>query len=316
MKILYAAGDSSNSKICLERFHNVISNNEKLNNNLLIKYSVFKKSKPYFDIDWCLDCLFDIQRPDHFKLSDNDNLSIYYDQVKYFNPDLIISDLEFFSSYIGGVLNIPVWQCSSSLLNEGLQKTEKYNIGFHKKYSFLYNKKTDTKNVIINSILNSENNFVYSHFGDIDTPPKLKSNFQWIRPYFLVGKKNKLCSHNIVAALSNFTNKKIFEELYHKDDTIIFSLFKEEFGNFQIKSIYDYQEYICNLYNSNYYITQGQSNFLADAYYNGKYSFIYPDFNDIECLANSMFSEKFKFAKCIYDFNKELNNEIINTNTC
>jgi hypothetical protein len=44
---------------------------------------------------------------------DNHILKIYADQVRFYKPDLIISDLEFYTSYIGLNSDIPVWQYSA-----------------------------------------------------------------------------------------------------------------------------------------------------------------------------------------------------------
>src|SRR5258706_5453728 len=99
MKILYAANNNINSLIQLSRFLRVISKQHH------IKISAYKKSSPpSINIDWTLDALLNIFNP---RLSlNNDNLCIYYDQVKKFKPDLVISDFEYFTSSVAADLNV------------------------------------------------------------------------------------------------------------------------------------------------------------------------------------------------------------------
>src|SRR5271155_1177897 len=108
MKILYAAGDNTNACTQLSRFVQAMPNHQ-------IKVAAYQQSSPKgMNIDWTLNCLLNVFTG---QIAENDNLKIYYDQIVYFAPDLIISDLEYFTSYLAGVGNIPLWQCSSSLIN-------------------------------------------------------------------------------------------------------------------------------------------------------------------------------------------------------
>ena len=134
LKILYAAANNQNAKIQLSRFMEAIKGKP-----YIVKVAAYKKSSPEMNIDWTLDCLLNIFEPEHISL-DNDNFQTYYEQVKYFNPDLIISDLEYFTSYIANVLNITLWQCSSSIINFSLVGEYKYNLGIFKKYAYIFNK--------------------------------------------------------------------------------------------------------------------------------------------------------------------------------
>lgn len=300
LKILYAASNNENSKIQLSRFLKAIEGKP-----YLVKVAAYKQSSPKdVSIDWTLDCLRNIFKPDLISI-DNDNFSIYFEQVKYFNPDLIISDMEYFTSYIANVLNITLWQCSSSLINLAVSNEDRHNVGFSKQYSYLIRKETRPQR-IINIIDNSNCNFVYSHFGDIKNPPSLKENYEWIRPYHTVGKDYAPCSHNIVAGLPK-NNKKIFHLLKKYPDSVAFSDFSEEsYFNLLLKDIGNHEEYTCNLSNSNLFVCEGQTSFLADAYYNNKYSVVMINFKDTECVINSLFSEKFQLSHTIYDSEEDL----------
>ena len=300
IKILYAASNNINSKISLDRFLNYVDD------SFTLKVAAFKKSSPSMNIDYTLDCLLNIFEPEHFSL-ENDNLQIYFEQIKNYKPDLIISDLEFFTSYVGNILNIPVWQCSSSLLTYGLSFKNKYESGIHKKYSYLFNKNQRHNQKIINIVENSDLNLVYSHFGDLESSPELKNNFHWIRPYHYIGKKSLTCKHNIIAANINHNNK-ILSLLRNNNDCVLFAEFLEGYyDNILIKNIYNQEEYFCNIANSNSYICEGYTNFLADAFYNKKFSAVFNNLESAEQVLNNIFTEKFNLGKIIYNEN-DLNN--------
>lgn len=311
LKILYAASDNLNSKIQLSRFLKAIEGKP-----YIIKIAAYKNSSPSVNIDWTLDSLLNMFNPNIIYL-DNDNLKIYYQQIKSFAPDLIISDLEYFTSYIANILNIPLWHCSSSLIRYGVTLGTKNNVGLFKHYNFIFNRQSDHSVRIINIIDNANYNFVYSHLGDIENGPLLQSKFDWIRPYYPEGKISIPCQRNIIAA-SLFNNKNILSLIKKYPDCVSFSEFEqEEYENILLKDINNMEEYACNLKNSNLFVCEGQTNFLADAYYNNKYSIVFPNLKDPECIINSSFSEKYKLSTLIYNAKEDIsdffNKEIIST---
>lgn len=298
LKILYSVGNNVNSKIQLTRFLQNVP--ESLN----IKVAAFKKSSPKINIDWTLDCLLDVFNKD--KVVENDNLKIYLNQIKYFNPDLIISDMEHFTSQIALELNIPLWQCSSSLINHALSNKEKNNLGLFKKYGYLTHRVSLLPGKHANIIENSNRRFIYSHLGDLDNSPNIKDNFEWIRPYHLVGKKSILCQHNMVVGMIN-NNKKILSYLKNKEDIVVFSEnFDEYYSNMLMKDISNQSEFSCNLKNSDLFINEGYLDLMADAFYNGKFSVIFPNLFEIECIINSLYAEKMKIGVNIYDLGIDL----------
>lgn len=300
MKILYAAGNYENSKIVLSRFI------EHLDNKHTLKIAAYKKSSPNnINIDWTLDCLLNMFRLEHYSVENNDNLNTYHQQIKYYNPDLIIGDMEYFTSHIANRLNIKLWQCSSLLINHAMQDNEKYGLNLFNQYCYIGNRLPLNTQKITNIIDNSDRNFVYSHLGDFDYPPKLKSNFEFIRPYHKIGKVSIPCKHNIVARLP-VPNKNIINVLKQYKDTVIFTDVPEEQYDGVIVKKYNTEEYYCNLKNSNIFLCQGRGSLLADAYYNGKYSVVIPNFDDLECLTSAAVSEKMKLSSTIFDNSLDL----------
>ena len=287
MKILYAASNNQNAKVQLLRFLGAMKGSPHQ-----IKVSAFKKSSPKdINVDWTLDALLNIYRPDLIALH-SDNLGIYLEQVKSFAPDLIISDLEYFTSCVANELNIPLWQCSSSLINYALIRNEKYNLGLFKYHAHALNRDTLHSQRMVNILDNSARNFVYSHYGDMTEPPSLIDGFQWVRPYHKVTKDYVPCRHNITAAFS-VPDKKVMAFLKKYPDSVAFVDDPQEtYQNVQVKDIRIVDEYYCNLKNSTLYVCRGQTSFLADAFYNGKFAFVFPDYEDAESITNSQLAQK------------------------
>lgn len=304
LKILYAAGNNSNGKIALARFIKAMQGKP-----FTIKVAAYKKSSPNINIDWTLDCLLNIFRPEHISL-DNQNLDTYFKQIKYYAPDLIISDMEYFTSHIANELDITLWQCSSSLINFALTTKQKYSLGIFKHHAYLLNKNPLNTQRHIHVLDNSNGNFIYSHFGDSQLPPEIKPEYEWIRPYHHVGKISVPCQHNIVAGMLN-SNKNILRLLKQYTDSVVFTGFTEEqYPNLLMKDINNEEEYFCNIKNSNLFANEGQTSFLADAFYNGKYSIVIPNTEDPECMINSTISEKLMLSTSIYqseDLNPYIN---------
>lgn len=293
LKILYAACNRQNSKIALQRFMNAIKGKP-----YIVKIAAYKKSSPNINIDWTLDSLNNIFGENIFSF-DNDNLRIYFEQVKAFNPDLIISDLEHYTSHIANLLNIPLWQCSPSILDYSLTKKQKIRFATYKiYYAVLYKNENSIRNLHI--INNSDRKLIYSHFCDIENPPEILDNYEWVRPYHTVGKISPMCYHNIVCSLFS-PDKKIISFLKDKEDVVLFSqLIYEKFNKISLKNIENESEYFCNLQNSRFFISEGHPSFLADAFYNNKKSFLAINYEDTECLLHGAISEKLNLSKILY----------------
>jgi len=180
MKILYAAGNRKGSFRQLRRFLDSIKNKK-----LDVQIAAYSKSMGNLDIDYNLDCLLNFTNPDG-NITYNENYVFYYNEIKRFDPDLIISDIEVFTSMIGLELNKKVWQVSPVLLYYALDFDAKYRSGIRKNYAYLFNR-TFTKKSHINFVVNnSDRRFVYSHLCDINEAPKLPDKYEWIRPEFLL----------------------------------------------------------------------------------------------------------------------------------
>ena len=105
-------------------------------------------------------------------------------------------------------------------------------------------------------------------------------------------------------------NKKIINYLRFHNDTVYFSnIDYENYTNVLSKNINNEEEYFCNLKNSHLFINSGHSTFIADAFYNSKYSIIIPDITDMECILNSYVSSKNKTSSIMFYLKEEIPKE-------
>jgi len=302
IKILYAAGNYINSRIQLSRFL------ENINDNYKVKVAAYKKSSPNINIDWTLDCLHNMF--DGSISFDNEYFRLYCNQIKYFAPDIIISDLDYATTHAANLLNIPIWQCSASLLDYAIDPHDKYNVGLYGDYEFLFKKTNNYYQRYEYIIGSSEKSFVSSCFCDIPNRPTLTKNIQWVRPYFVIGDESKVCHHNIVAA-STVKNNLLLKFINGQKDSVLFGYDDYMLDKFKCKDLTNDDEFACNIFNCNTFIHQGHSQFISDAFYNGKYSNIIVDLYDRECVINAMLSSKFGLCNLIYDFDdKFIDNDL------
>lgn len=299
MKILYAAGDREGAEIQLTRFLNATSKK-----NYNIKIAAYHKSNFDLSVDWNLESLKDIYSPSNL-IFNSEKLKTYYEQVRYFDPDLIISDLEIYTSYIATILNKKIWQVSPNIIHYATPHKEKIAIGLYKLYPHLFHQSALFER-IKNIIFNADRKMVYSHFGDTNVF-NLVNEFEWVRPYHVSGKRSLPCEHNVTACTFH-NNKKFIDYLKKYKDTVLFSNFiYEKYDNVILKDIADQSEYECNLKNCNFFLSQGHADFLADAFYNGKYSIIMPNFQEQECITNALYSKFANLGTVVY------NNDFIET---
>jgi hypothetical protein len=113
-----------------------------------------------------------------------------------------------------------------------------------------------------------------------------------------------------VAGLAG-NNKQAIEMVKKYSDSVVFTDFIEEhYDNLLLKSFNNQEEYICNLKNCNLFFCRGQTSFLADAFYNSKYSVVLVDLKDLECIINSTVSEKLQLSTSVYQTTEDLSSFI------
>lgn len=292
MKILYAAGRRKGAEGQSSRILQVLRNE-----GHTLKLAAYgHNSNP---VDWNLETLYDVRSPKTI-LFEGSSFEIYYEQVKRYSPDLIISDLEIFTSHLATILNIPIIQISPKLLYEGMVNQGKEKSGIHKNYHY-FSVFNQPAQYFKNIIDNADGIFAYSHIGDLKNPPKLKERYEFVRPYHVLGQESIVARHESVA-ISSDNHRGLIYLISSFDDAVLFSDFSgEKFPRIVLKKATDINEYACNLRNCQYFINRGAEEHLADAFYNGKFSYIVPDFEDEEAIISSIINQNLSLAQVIYD---------------
>lgn len=287
MKILYAAANRPGSYHQMKRFLDSVQNQ-----NHEIKLAAYKSSMGELDVDYNLDSLLNFTNPD-VGISFNGNYVYYGNEIKRFNPDLIISDLELYSSILGLESGIKVWQFSPVLLYNAIGSDIKYKLGIHKNYSHLLDADHRRNSYATYVIKNSDRRLIPSHLCDSENNSIIGSEFEWVRPNFILADDSKEINYTVVM---QGPNKKIINDLKDKD-AVLFSEFSKETYDKLLSLDIDSIEYKSYIENCKFYICDGSEVFLADAFYNQKFSTVFPRYDDIESLTCSMINEYFGFGK-------------------
>jgi hypothetical protein len=306
LKILYAAGNRLGSYYQLKRFLQSIQH-KKYN----IKIATYKKSLVDLNVDFMLDSLLNITNPQ--EISFNGNYIYYYNEIKRFAPDLIISDFDIYTSNIALELNIKLWQFSPINLYYGIDNNVKYNTGIHKNYFYLFDSSPRKNGYILNILNNSNRRFILSHICDTPHNNIISSDYEWIRPNFILGNGVDNVDYFLAIAQSN---KNIINELKDKDSILFSPSHTEKFGTIKTVNILAENIYKKYIENCKYFISDGTAVFAADAFYNQKYNVSIPRYDDIETVIVSMINQYFKLGCASFNYNQsyqiniELNDKV------
>lgn len=154
-----------------------------------IKVAAYSRSVQNLNCNWNLDCLLDFSGKSKGITFKNSNFALYVREIKKFAPQVIISDVEIYTSYVGLELGVPVWQVSPLLLYYGLE--DKGSI--YKYYSGLLSKDIDRNKYISYILGNADKRLILSHLGDINNRPTALEGYQWIRPnYHIIDNDQKI----------------------------------------------------------------------------------------------------------------------------
>ena len=292
MKILYAAGNSINAKTQLARVKYEFDTCDKIN----VKYASYKKSTPAnHHVDFLLNPLLDIYNDSSLYLYsmlervDTPEFYKYLTYIKEYKPDLIISDLDIFTSMAAATQGIPLWSVSTRLLYNGCDFNTKLKLPIYSSYF----KHKDELSYYSKIIEYSDKKFVYSHFGDVLNTFYLNSGFEWVRPYTI---KKERTYENIVYATPN-VNYSFLRKI-----TKNFILYSEDYNlnnhRFENNNIYDLDRYFDDLSKSYCAINDGDTIHLADCFYNNIYPIVNSDFWNIDSAFNTVLSEHYFLASC------------------
>ena len=298
MKIIYISRNNISSTI---QMHRIVE--ELRNYNHIVKVMGYNNFLDNYYIDW------DISALECFSNEDSDYKDqlikeILQKQIASFNPDIILSDVNAYYSKVCKELGYKVWQISSDFLANFITKESETNTKVlltFKRYKHLIRNIEDN----INLIDTSDRYLVYSFLPDFDSNIILNKKYEWCRPYFCVGEKNKNCKYDIVGV--ELTHRKLVSKLVdsftNTNNKIIFQRFFEPINNIKINSIYS-NEYACSINNSTYIINEGFTSTIADCIYNNKYNITIPNLYEPESIINSYYCNYFGIGETLFKKNK------------
>lgn len=263
MKIIYSAGNRIGANTQLARF---LDNIDETKHE--VKTAAYLKSSYSLPaIDWNLNAIYK-NTPNNIKLYSLDNDKYKTDittqllnDVAEFNPDLIICDNEHIFALIAKDMGVPLWYCSPMLLSEGIvwDSAKKIN------YSYFVDLESIDKRGIFPE---ADKYLIYSPFCDLKKRPELKSyrDDDW----------NEICKYNWVRPYYNKVNGNVFinetSRLLELNKTIKYIDLKE------------------------YYLTDGNTDNVADAIYSKKKIIITPSVKNREAMLNSIVLHKYKIG--------------------
>jgi hypothetical protein len=218
IKLLYAASNRIGSYLQFKRFLDTIDKN-----HYDIKLAAYTKSSCDLDVNYNLDCLLNFSKSNDDNISFNGNYDFYYNEIKRFNPDIIISDLEIYTSIIAIELNILLWQFSPMLIDYALSSELKYNIGWKKNHSHLFRSNFRRNNYETAVIYNADRRFVLSYLCDAGLNISIENKFEWIRPDFMLEEN---FDHKIV--FNKGTTTDLADAFYNQKYSIISPIFDDK----------------------------------------------------------------------------------------
>lgn len=282
MKILYSAGNRYGADTQLFRFLKHYSGDIKI-------AAYIKSSQSITHVDWILDALDNdlIVRSNRSYLVfghrpappvSTEELEILIKDVKEYSPDLIICDMEPVMSHIAKSLDIKLWHCSPIHLLDGTPRD-----------STKYSASIENIRIYLSRLPRANRTFIYSPFCDIINRPKLNEGYEWISPYYIqvphIGQDENIAVINDDSRISELS--RLLNCLY-SFKLRLFSCFSHNLSNIDSANIYDEESYKEILKECGWYFTTGDTNFVADAFYNNIKICISPNLKDPESLLNAI----------------------------
>lgn len=177
MKILYASDNRPTSKNNLDGFLYSLS----LSNRKDIEVKVAAYASYYDKCYWNLESLLNFSKPDADFSIKNSNYQLFKNEIKNNKPDMIISDLEPYTSLVALDLNITLYQLSPLCLYHALDKKDKDKLKIKQFYYHLWESRVAKNNCVDYIIKNSNLNIIVSSLlGKYDM--NINDNFIALHP--------------------------------------------------------------------------------------------------------------------------------------
>jgi uncharacterized protein (TIGR00661 family) len=285
MKILYAAGNRNGADLSLYRFLQ--------HNSYEIKIAAYSHANNLLThFDWTLDSLnhkysetstknheiFGHKKVPPVNSVELEKLIVDIDN---FGPDLIINDFEPITAHMAESFGIPLWYCSPIHLVDGM-----HWLPGQKKYHSLM----ETVRRYLPRLPEAERVLVYSPFGDLKNPPKLKQGYEWVSPYHISANDNEKTEKiAVIKDASRISELSKILNCIPPFDLKLFSLYSYKLSHVECGNFCDEEVYGEFVGSSKWLFTTGETSFLSDALYNGVNRVcVAPSLLDQETLLNAM----------------------------
>ena len=290
MKIVYSCANRIGAGVQLTRFLREIDGNP----NFTVRIAGYvQPTESLTHIDWTLDALkhrYSLKnKQELIKLFGYhgipdvgfNELSILLEEISEFNPDIVICDAEPIVANIAKTLGLRLWYTSPLHLLDGV----KWKPGQIK-----YRAKLEKYKKLLAKLPKAERRFVYSPFGSL-YGVELKDGFEWMTPYHVEGYGQ---TSGGVAIIKNRNRISILSKILNcvsPFDLTLFSRYGYNLSHLASVNMLDeknrdiYRDIVSR---SSWVFTTGETNFVADALYNGAKICVAPDLEDPEALLNAI----------------------------
>ena len=282
MKVLYAASPGYDSYLQLSRFLQ-----HSRNCPYEVRVAGYRDGLLNCTADYTLDSLLGF----YGRLKDKSKFKTdrYLQEVQAYDPDLIISDFDYYTSYVAAELAIPLWIVSSFATFSALPFDQKNDLKIYRQYKQLFVNKQKLDNHTF-QIQSADARFAYSFLGDVEGAPTLEKDFYWVRPYHV--QSDVKSESRFVASLSH-TDKQFINYFQNLNPKIYAETDYEGYLPFD-------RQYDVDVVNSYMTFSRGETSFIADAFYNNKYTLVYPNYYSRKSIINSRLIERYGIGENLY----------------
>lgn len=298
MKILYCANKNYDSYLQLYRFLQYVPN------NIEVRVAGYNGFLNGIATDYTLDSLYDYYGKNRAGPVVSRILQRYTNEIAAYNPDLIINDLDFFSSYAALELDIPYWLVSPFLFYFAISKQLKDAIAIGQQYRHVLFRQKNFHRYQF-QIENAEKCLIRSYLGDVAMGPDITNGFEWVRPYYVE------CGTNVDeriggADTSDEPNQaRCFLGMFAQPDYKLYR-FIQTLGQAVIYSPFSYEKilgiehldthhvsYAENLRRAYLCFSKGETSFISDGFYHSKFALVLPDTTVADSVINAQAVEYF-----------------------
>jgi hypothetical protein len=222
MRIVYAADNRYGSTLLLARFIEIVKPL-----GIELKVAAYRSSMGDFSVDWTLDALTNnfTSKPMY---SHNGNFDYLKLEIERYKPDLLISDLEIYTSLAALDIGVELWLASPTLLYFALPKQTKISLGLSTKAKYALYSDQRKKAAMEKAIEGAKKRLIVSHIGDTGDI-EIDKTFEIVRPEIHYGDGVMKTVQCEIEASDVFYNEQDvgFTELHNDVENMIVQAFAD-----------------------------------------------------------------------------------------